>query len=123
METEFKIVIGIFIGIVFIIIAGIVIRITGIHINTGNGSHVGYITATEISGILFKTKSAYIKTDTQSSQEDSYCVIDNDVFLELKRLSEKHARVEVSYFEYLSTGISNCGLGQMGIINKVKEIN
>jgi hypothetical protein len=43
------------------------------------GQHTGYITSVEESGYIWKTWTAYVKTDPQSSQEDRYCVIDPSV--------------------------------------------
>lgn len=94
----------------------------GIHIQTAKGSHVGYITATDTSGLFFKTNAVYLKTDTQSSQEDNYCVIDKGVFEELRKQSEAHAHVDVQYIEYLSAGIINCDIKGSGIIISVKVI-
>lgn len=119
MEKELKITIGTIISIALVIIF---FNITGLHIITGNGSHVGYITAVEEGGLLFKTKTAYIKTDTQSSQEDSYCVIDEEVFFQLQALLRLHERVEISYFDYFINGITQCNSERGGIIESIKGI-
>ena len=122
METEEKILAGFF-GSILVIILGIsFIGLVGLHIETGKGSHVGFVTSVETNGLFFKTNRIYLKTDTQSSQEDDYCVIDNSVFSDLKKFSESHSRVEVSYFDWFSKGISNCGHETGGIITSVKEI-
>ncbi len=109
----------IFIGLFFFVVTAI----TGFHIETSKGSHVGYITSVETTGIFFKTNTAYVKTDTQSSQEDAYCVIDEKVMEDLKSLSEKHVRVEINYFDWLQAGIRYCDMEKGGIINSVREIN
>lgn len=100
---------GVIVALFFGVIAFFtVIAFTGLHIETGKGSHVGYITATETSGLIFKTGTAYVKTDTQSSQEDNYCVIDDSLLAELSEVSERKEKVKVSYISYFSSGIANC---------------
>ncbi len=80
----------------------------GWHIQTSQGQHTGYITSVERSGIFFKTNTVYLKTDTQSSQEDAYCVIDPQVYSQLETLSQQKSHVTVNYINYLSKGISYC---------------
>jgi hypothetical protein len=82
--------------------------IVGINFETGRGEHTGYITATEKTGILFKTNTIYFKTDTQSSQEDTYCVIDEKVFEQLKEKSEKKEKITVQFYSLFEPGIKNC---------------
>lgn len=63
----------------FLIIAVIVLFCTAnLHI-PNSGQHTGYVSSVEQSGIIWKTWTAYIKTDPQSSQEDAYCVTDSYV--------------------------------------------
>lgn len=123
MDTEIKIIVGIGTVIGLFILGWIFIGLVGFHLETGKGTHVGFITSTETSGVLFKTDRAYIKTDTQSSQEDAYCVVDDNVFADLRKFSESHSRVEVSYFDWFSKGIANCGGEKGGVISGVKLIN
>lgn len=99
----------------------IIVPFFGFHTNTGNGTHVGYVTAVEKSGVFFKTGTAYIKSDTQSSQEDAYCVVDDNVLAELKNVAQKKVKVEVTYFEWFSAGIANCA-GEGAVISAVKEL-
>ena len=120
MDTQEYIVGGIMLVLVVVLVVGIGVKLTGFHYETGTGSHVGYVTSTETRGVFFKTMTAYIKTDTQSSQEDSYCVIDKGVFDTLRSLSEKKSHVEVKYLSYLSAGIANCN-GEDDIITSVSE--
>lgn len=99
-----------------------IIGITGLHILTSEGEHVGYITSVEKNGVIYKTWRVYVKTDTQSSQEDSYCVVDEKIIPELKSLAESKSHVTVKYFDWFSKGIKNCGGEQGGIISAVKVI-
>lgn len=97
------------------------VPIFGLHKNTGEGSHVGYITATERSGVFFKTMTAYVKTDTQSSQEDSYCVLDPKVYSDLEIAAESKEKVKVNFFSWFLAGISNCNAeGQ--IVSSVERL-
>ncbi len=127
MKTNQKGSIGTFLVISFILIIliigvfGIIVSFTGLHWKVGNGSHVGYITSVDTSGLIFKTNAIYLKTDTQSSQENAYCVTDTEIFNQLKSFSETHSHVEVKYIEYFSNGIATCGIGTE-IITSVKEI-
>lgn len=122
MEKEIKIILGFAVAIILVVVFIVGLQMTGLHIQTGTGKHVGYITSTETIGLFFKTERAYLKTDTQSSQEESYCVIDSKVFNELQSLSEKHAHVEVSYFDWFAKGIAYCDGENGGVISSVIEI-
>lgn len=119
MDTGEKVFMGI---LILIGLLSAVIGMVGLHINTGNGEHTGYVTAVETSGVFFKTHRAFIKTDTQSSQEDAYCVIDPTVFAELENVSKKKTLVTVKYFDWFSKGITNCGGEAGGIINGVSTL-
>lgn len=112
----------ILIFVVALFLFSIGIGIFGLHVKTSNGAHVGYITATESNGMIFKTKNAYIKTDTQSSQEDQYCVTDDVVYKQLQELSKQKSHVEVEYIQYISNGITTCDAGNLSIITKVIEV-
>lgn len=120
METGEKILFGI-VGITIIgVLFFIGIEIVGLHIETNDGEHTGYITAVEKTGLVFKTYTAYVKTDSQSSQEDMYCVIDDSIIPTLKEKSEKREKVTVVFIDYFSAGISNCGSYNAGIITGLK---
>lgn len=84
-----------FVGIVLVFIIG-TIFISNIGATNG-GEHTGYITAVEQEGVIWKTWKAYVKTDPQSSQEDSYCVKDDSVISQLKDEAKKRSLVTVSY--------------------------
>ena len=96
-----------------------VLPFTGLHINTGVGEHTGYVTAVEKTGLVFKTGTAYIKSDVSSSQEDVYCVTDPAVYARLQELSESKSKVTVKYSSWLAAGISHCN-GESAVINSVQ---
>lgn len=104
--------------LVFIILP--VVAMVGVHIKTADGEHTGYITAVEKSGLFFKTYTVYLKTDTQSSQEDKYCVIDTSLINKLKEVQRNKELVTVGFIDYVSAGIAECGEYNGGIINEIK---
>lgn len=94
----------------------------GLHYETVRGEHTGFVTAVQRSGVIFKTGSAYLKTDTQSSQEDDYCVIDDEVYSQLQQYGEKKTHVNVYFFSWLSAGVKNCNF-EGAVIYKVVPTN
>lgn len=91
-------------------------------IETSRGEHTGYVTAIERNGLFFHKATAYVKTDTQSSQEDTYCVLDAEVFSQLQEFASRKAHVDLYYFNWLKRGIQNCKVADNAIIYKVVEI-
>ena len=113
METGEKFAIG-FVGfIALLILTPIVLVIipffTGIHYETGHGEHNGYITAVEKYGFFWKTGRAYLKTDTQSSQEDAYCVVDEKVYEQLQQAVTTKEHVVVSHRSWFIPAYWECG--------------
>lgn len=100
---------GIILLFVWLPICSIPVYVSGFQYETGRGEHVGYVTATERYGLIYKTNRAYVKTDVQSSQEDTYCVIDKDVYTELEQVSKSKEKVNLKFFSWLFPGIKNCG--------------
>lgn len=86
-----------------------------------NGSHTGYITAVEKSGVIWKTGRAYVKTDTQSSQEDQYCVRDQKVYDELVKAQTNKEKVIIKFDAPLIIANWECG-GENAIIYQVEVI-
>ena len=82
---------------------------TGIHYETGRGEHNGYITAVEKYGVFWKTGRAYLKTDTQSSQEDAYCVVDEKVYEQLGKAVTTKEHVVVSHKSWFIPAYWECG--------------
>ena len=96
----------------------------GIHIETtSNGTHTGYVTAIETNGIVFKTTSVYFKTDTMSSQEDRYCLIDlqSDLLNRLKQSEESKEKITITFKDYLVTSLSECKRSDNGIITGIQQ--
>jgi hypothetical protein len=108
-----------FIGIVIIfpmVIIGLFVFGTFFSFMTpGSGQHTGYITATEKYGVIWKTGRAYVKTDTQSSQEDTYCVQDDSIFVALEKAQESKEKVTIKFASPLIMPNWKCG-GESSVI-------
>lgn len=78
-----------------------VVVATPLHIAANNqtheGTHVGYVTAVETGGILYKTTTVYIKTNLESTQEDAYCVEDVGLVETLRKHADDKTRIEVTF--------------------------
>ncbi len=81
----------------------------GWHHQTGAGDHTGYITAVETSGLFWKTNTVYLKTNTTSTQEDAYCVVDQTVFDSLQAASVGTTHVNVHFINWFMAGFEVCG--------------
>lgn len=87
---------------------------------TGDGTHTGYVTAVGKHGVLWRSWTAWFKTDAQSSQEDSYCVRLNDALAgELRQHADTRALVEITYKTYLAYDWGECN-GEGAVIVGVR---
>ncbi len=91
----------------------------GIHWNAGSGSQTGYVSATEVEGTFIKTNRAYIKPTLESTQEDVYCVIDPDVYDQLKLAEIQKRSVHVKHYSFFEAGAVYCN-GEDAIISSVE---
>lgn len=107
--------------VAIVIILPIFLIGVGWHYETGNGEHTGFITAVEKTGIFFKTNTIYLKTDTQSSQEDQYCVVDQEVFNKLKEYVTNKQHVNVYYVSWFTNGVAYCR-GDHDVIYRVEPL-
>lgn len=121
METETKIGIGVVVVMLLIVVVPVTISAVGIHWNTGEGEHTGYVTAVQKQGVFFKTWRAYVKTETESSQEDTYCIVDPKVVKELQDAAKNKSLVTVSYFSWFAAGWANCQ-GEGDVISKIEPL-
>ena len=103
------------IGLILIII----FSFTGLHIEDNRGSQVGYITTVETNGLVFKTNSAYIKSNLESSQEERYCVIDEEVKNQLVQAMESDQKIKIYFYDWLFRGVNNCKISDLDIIYKI----
>jgi hypothetical protein len=93
----------------------------GIYIKTSDGEHTGFVTATETNGIIFKTNLVYFKTDTESTQEDEYCIIDKDLMEKLREKQLSKEKVTLIYEGFFNVPIYRCSWGYGGqIITGIK---
>jgi len=111
----------ILLGIVLVVC---IVFFIGIHIKTtDNGTHTGTITAIEtnkMSPYIFETTTVYFKTDAQSSQEDTYCLIDKSLIPKLEQLQKEKKQITIEYIDYLLPAMKECGIGN-GIITGVEN--
>src|ERR1035437_1435824 len=103
-------------GIGFLILIALIGWGTISHIGANNGQHTGYVTSVEQSGIIWKTWRAYVKTDPQSSQEDSYCVTDPAVISQLQNIEQNKESTTINYTSPFLVWKWQCG-GESAIIN------
>jgi len=107
------------IGILLTLIIGF--TIFGLEIkDTENGHHTGYVTAIETNGIIFKTDSVYFKTETESSQEDRYCIIDKEIKKQLEEYQRDKKLVTIEFYDNIFRGIKNCKGFDIAIISGVE---
>jgi hypothetical protein len=102
-------------GIVFLVLAIIFFVCTANFHIPNSGQHTGYVTSVEQSGIIWKTWTAYIKTDPQSSQEDTYCVTDSKTVTALQSAETEKSSVTVNYSVPWITWKWQCGYEQSTI--------
>lgn len=114
---------AIVIGSVVAFVALIVgIGLLTIKYQTSQGEHTGYVTVAETDGIFFKTHVVYVKTNTTSSQEDEYCVIDPAVYQQMQSYAGSQQHVDMYYVDWFKRGMQNCKAETEGIITKVIPI-
>lgn len=117
--SKFYLISSVVIG--FLIIVGVLaLCFIPISYVTGEGNQVGYVSATEKSGFIFKTGVAYIKPTLESTQEDIYCVMDDSILKTLQDTSDSKQTVKIYHKSWLSTGIK-CG-AESAFIYKVEVI-
>lgn len=94
--------------------------VNGWHYEISEGEHTGYITAVERNGIIWKTPRVYMKTKLDSSQEDAYCVVENEELLEtLRQASIDEQRVTLEFVDWMVQGMSNCK-GEIAVVTSIK---
>jgi len=86
-----------------------------------NGKHTGQITSIEKEGLIWKTYTIYVKSDTSSSQEDTYCVENLDILPELYQLSKDRTKVTLLYRDEMIVAPWRCGQYNGGIITGVEK--
>lgn len=93
--------------------------VNGWHHITGNGKQTGYVSAVEKNGLFWKTGRAFIKPTLESTQEDVYCVMDNNLYTVLEQKSKTKESVTVVSVDFISKGAKNCD-GESSIIVSIE---
>lgn len=83
--------------LIVIILAVIFIANFAIFQTPDKGQHTGYVTSVEKAGFIIQTYTVFIKTDPQSSQEDTYCVTDPSTIIDLQNYEKERLPVTVFY--------------------------
>lgn len=96
-----------------------VVFLAGCGVTTTDAEHTGYVTAVEKNGLIWKTGRAYIKTELSSSQEDFYCVDDEDLYDKLKEKAASKENITVIYKSEVITSFTRCG-SEADIITGIK---
>lgn len=102
--------------IVVIFIAFIIFLLFFIKYNTDvNGTHSGIVTAVEQSGYFYQNYIVYFKTNSTSSQEDMYCIPQNqtDLANELRLAQESQKEITLHYTGVKGLGLNLCGYDQI----------
>lgn len=86
-----------------------------------NGEHTGYVTAVENTGFIFHTWGAYFKTNTESSQEDRYCITDPTVVEQLKYYQRAAVKVTIKYSNKFFIPFWQCKGKDSSVINETIE--
>lgn len=76
-----------------------ILFLAGCITTTRDAEQVGYITAVENNGAIFRTWAVYTKSELESSQEELWCVEDKDVVDKLKNFRDRKTRVRLNYFD------------------------
>lgn len=94
------------------------IPVNGLHYQIGNGEQTGYVSAVEKTGLIWKTGTAYIKPTLESTQEDVYCVANDELLEQLKTISNEKTNVTVQYISWFASGAKHCN-GESAVIIEV----
>ena len=103
----------------FIFLIGIIFPI---QFTTGYGEHVGYVTAVDQTGLFWRNYHIYFKTETESSQEDEYCVMrfNPEMADNLKRVAESKSLVSLKYRTLITLNPSLCHSSEIKDIKIIK---
>jgi len=67
-------------------------------VGASQGQHTGFVTSVEFNdNIVWDANIVYFKTDTESTQEDLYCVNDKQVKARLEDYARRSQKVTIQY--------------------------
>lgn len=85
------------------------------------GQHTGYVTAVDFNdNLIFDQDVVYFKTDTESTQEDIYCINNPDLKKRLEQYARDNVKVTLQYSNGYILWRADCN-GGLSIINEVLE--
>lgn len=85
----------------------------------GTGEHVGIITAVQQTGDFWRTWTVFVKTDAESTQEETYCVrpANTDLIKPLQAAARGRYLVALQYESYWNVDWSECNPGEEAILS------
>ena len=99
------------------VVFGITMAIFYNDLGGSNGEHTGYVTAIEFNdNLLWDSTLVYFKTDTESTQEDIYCVNDASLKAQLKELASTKSQITIHYKNPFFFKRSECNGGSSVIV-------
>lgn len=95
---------------IFIAISAITITFTGLHIRNSAGQYTGYVTAIQQTGTIFKGYTIYLKTNLESSQEDTACVdrTNSELIEKLRQIQKRQKDVNLTYESVWQYAVGEC---------------
>jgi hypothetical protein len=108
--------------LILIILVTIFVATFAIFQTPDNGQHTGYITSVEKTGLIIQTYTVFVKTDPQSSQEDSYCVTNPNTINDLQNYEKERLPVTIFYSAPLILWKWQCS-SPNSIINSVTTVS
>ena len=109
-------------SLIIIILAVIFVVNFAIFQTPDNGQHTGFVTSVEKTGFIVQTYTVFIKTDPQSSQEDTYCVTDPSTIIDLQNFEKERLPVTIFYSAPLILWKWQCS-SPNSIINSVTTVS
>jgi hypothetical protein len=107
---------GMFLGTLALLI-GIVGSVLIANCGGSAGVHAGYVTSVEdLQNVTWNSTVVHFKSNPESTQEDKYCVADNNVRQALERAAQTQTRVLLHYHNDLILWRWQCNGGNSIIV-------
>lgn len=92
---------------------------------TRDAQQIGYVSAIENNGIIFRANFVYIKSELESSQEEMWCVKDEKVLEQLNEARDNRQRIKIIYYDQVFYHPSDCHNSSKhnGMIEKIELLN
>lgn len=105
-------------GLIMVALIYVLFSFLGFNLTTSYGVHNVQITAVENNGFIWKTWTAYVKSDVSSSQEETYCIDTKKIYLkDLEMYSSERTKVTITYQRPHFMPFWECDGGQAMIVD------